>query len=142
MKEFYVLGVLGVALISAVFSAKPLSYDQYRTTLTAEGCAWALANKIDVQRDAQTCTAIVRLRPHSFSEGGYVLLNNDRAVDTTSSLILSSERLEEDVLPDTPGQNGAIKRIELIVFIALMAIVFIVVFFKRREAKKEKHETR
>lgn len=72
----------------------------YRLTLTVEGCAYARSIGLPIESD-DSCAAAVRFRPNRLGSGGVIIMNDDRRLTVSDSMLLASERSSTD-LPPTP----------------------------------------
>lgn len=72
----------------------------YRLTLTTEGCAYASSIGLPIE-SGDSCAAAVRFRPNQIGSGGVIVMDNDKWLAISDSMLLVSERLPID-LPPTP----------------------------------------
>lgn len=72
----------------------------YRLTLTIEGCAYASSIGLPVE-SGDSCAVAVRFRPNQIGSGGIIVMDNDKRLAVSDSMLLVSERLPIN-LPPTP----------------------------------------
>lgn len=72
----------------------------YRLTLTSEGCVYASSIGLPIE-SGDSCAVAVRFRPNQIGSGGVIVMDNDKRLAVSDSMLLVSERLPVD-LPPTP----------------------------------------
>ena len=80
----------------------------YKLTLTAEGCSYIQSIGLPVDREAGTCSVKVRFCPNRIGNGGSLLLDDDRRVTASESMLLASEQWVAD-LPLTSSMKAQAK---------------------------------
>lgn len=89
-----IVSLVGIANVSTS------DVNTYRLTLTTEGCAYARSIGLHVER-SDSCAVNVRFGPNRIGSGGVIVMDNDKRLTVSDSMLLASERSSTD-LPPTP----------------------------------------
>ncbi len=89
-----IVSLIGIANVSTS------DVNTYRLMLTTEGCAYARSIGLPIET-GDSCAVAVRFRPNQVGSGGVIVMDNDKRLTISDSMLLASERLPID-LPPTP----------------------------------------
>lgn len=109
-KELLMVMCVFAGLIVSLIGVGNLSssnVNTYRLTLTTEGCAYARSISLPIE-SGDSCAAAVRFRPNQIGSGGVIVMDNDKRLTVSDSMLLASERLPID-LPPTPELTAKAK---------------------------------
>lgn len=96
-----IVSLIGIANVSTS------DVNTYRLTLTVEGCAYAKSIGLPIE-GGDSCAVAVRFRPNQIGSGGVIVMDNDKRLTVSDSMLLASERLPID-LPPTPELTAKAK---------------------------------
>lgn len=132
-----ILGVIAGMLALMAFTYNWGEVDRYpaqRIILTADGCGYAKSIGFPVKQENSQCLVVLRYRGFVFGSGGVAILDNDRKVTITQSMMLLSEPADIE-LPLTPGQQVRM-RLSWYFLGAALFIGAVTFFYWRRDRRK------
>lgn len=95
-----------IALFGVTVSRQNVDdYAARQLILTRDGCAYAQSIGLKAEQDKEMCVLLARFRPYVFSDGGVIVLDDDRKIIVTNNMVLTHRQSEAN-LPLTPEQQA------------------------------------
>lgn len=82
-------------------------YSMSELVLTRDGCAYAQSINLRLDQKNEVCSLIARYHPDAMDGGGMILLDDDKTISVTSSMLLSHTKSNIE-LPATESQKSSV----------------------------------